>query len=80
MKANPPLPTTSARYVANIGARAVAAAQRQVELPHRGKVQIPLRVEPTASGLPQLVIADTGEAVGICASPLLAERLRNFFA
>lgn len=79
MKAEPPLPTTSARHVAQIGARAVAAAQTGT-LPRQGRVLIALRLEAMDAGLTRLINAATGEAVGIYASAALAERSRNFFA
>lgn len=80
MKAEPQLPTSSARAVAEIGVQAVAAAESRVRPGGASRVKVALVVGITASGLTQLVHADTGEPVGVCASPALAQRTRDFFA
>ena len=77
MRAEPAMPSMSAREVARIGA--AAAAPGLARAPRGPGVQIPLEVRPGAGGVALLVHAATGDVLGTCASAAVAERTRNFF-
>lgn len=77
MKALPQLPTTSAAHVAMIGQQSMAVGQlERVRVP----IKVPLAVAVAPCGLPQLVHQETGEAMGVCASRGIAERIQRIFS
>lgn len=74
------LPAGSAAHVARIGALSVAAEQLVARLGRRSPVSLPIEVGTAANGLLRLVNKDTGESLGMCATPAVAENTRKFFA
>lgn len=42
-------------------------------------VSVPLLVRANLQGLQQLVHRESGDVMGICASPAIAQRTQNFF-
>jgi hypothetical protein len=79
MRAQPALPTLSAREVAQIGAAAVAEARKLPrEIAGVPIVVLALEGVPRPGGLVELR-DEAGRVCGICASGSVADRTINFF-
>jgi hypothetical protein len=79
LKPERPPATSSIEHVAMVGLVRVAAAQLVARLGAKSRVSVPLLVSQSASGLPELVHAHTGQKFGICANASVARSTKGFF-
>lgn len=71
MKADPPLPSVSAREV--------IAKGKVPTLTGTAPITIPIFTKTNPDGTTELIHSETGESLGLCASEEIAENTKRFF-